>query len=116
MGLLRPRRDGGPVTGQWTASVSTYPTASRRRAGQVRRAHLIPPIGAFPNRGAPTAACGQPWWGTAKTGNEPVPLGGPLPAGITWCPKCLGVTADALGLAHRVAAMIAATAEQETGR
>ncbi len=104
------------MTGQWSASVSTYPTASRRRAGQVRRAHLIPPAGAFPGRGAPSAACGQPWWGTANAANEPVPLSGPLPAGITWCPKCLGVTADALGLADRVAGLIADTARQETNQ
>lgn len=39
-----------------------------------------------------------------------LPIAGPLPAGLSWCPKCLGVAADVLGLTGRLAAMIAEAA------
>lgn len=97
------------MTDRWTGSASTY-YAGRRRAGQVHHAHLIPPDGTFPGRSVPTAACGQPWWATANAGVENVPIAGPLPAGLTWCPKCLGVAADVLGLTGWLAAMIAEAA------
>jgi hypothetical protein len=98
------------VATAWTASASAYHTGSSRRAGQVRRAHLIPPTGTFPRRGAPTAACGTPWWDTRNAENERLPLGGPLPPELTWCPKCLGVAAEVLGLSARVATLIAQAA------
>lgn len=93
---------------QWTASASAYFTGarSRRRAGQVRRVHLIPPAGQFPRRCVVTAACGQPWWDTDTAPNQTVPLGQPLPDGLTWCPKCLGIAAEQLGLTDQVAELI----------
>jgi hypothetical protein len=94
-----------PVRDHWTAEASAY-YGGHGRGGQVRRVHLIPPDGTFPRRGAPSAACGQPWWETTDAPNECLPFGGPLPHGLTWCPKCLGVAADRLGLADRVAALV----------
>jgi hypothetical protein len=79
------------------------------RGKQVRRVHLIPPDGTFPRRGVPSAACGQPWWEcTYAPIVECLPFGGPLPHGLTWCPKCVGVALDQLGLTDRAVAMVAA--------
>lgn len=94
-----------PARVRWTAEASAY-YGGHGRAGQVRRAHLIPPDGTFPRRGVPTAACGQPWHASTNAPLESLPLGQPLPAALTWCPKCVGVAADRLGLTDRVVSLV----------
>ena len=94
-----------PVRDRWTAETSAY-YGGHRRAGQVHRVHLIPPDGTFPRRGAPSAACGTSWWECTNAPIDQVPFGQPLPAGLTWCPKCVGVAADQFGLTDRVVALV----------
>lgn len=99
-------RTARPPRIAWTAETSGY-SEGHGRAGQVRRAHLIPPDGTFPGRGVPAAACGQSWWPTTDAPLLTLPIGEPLPGPVTWCPKCQGVAAEQLGLTDRLAALIA---------
>lgn len=97
----------------WQASASGY-FAGRQRAGQV---HLIPPPGTFPRRGVPiTASCGAPWWDATNAPREAVSLADPLPDDLTWCPKCLAVAADVLGVVDQVAALVLRAIENEAAR
>lgn len=101
-----PPRQRPPRTA-WTAEMSGYYTGGAR-AGQVRKVHLIPPDGTFPGRTVPAAACGQTWWDVTNADRERVPTDQPLPAGLVWCPRCMGVAAERLGLIDQVAALVLA--------
>lgn len=103
------------MTGGWSASTSGY-YDGHDRAARVTRVHLIPPPGTFPRRGGPSAACGQPWWDVQNAPRTAVPLDGPLPDGLTWCPKCLGIAAEVLGVADAVGRLVVAKASAVNDR
>lgn len=93
----------------WTGSMSGY-VEGRQRAQQVRKAHIQPPDGTFPRRSAPTVACGQHCWDVTDAPRLTVPFDQPLPDGVTWCAKCVGVAADHFGLTPTVLGLVAARA------
>ena len=85
-----------------------------RRAGQVRRLHVVRehgPAGWAPGK---LTWCGQQVW--AVTHSDPVILD-PMPArppeGLSWCPKCIGQLAELLGLLGEIAAQLAAAGSAE---
>ncbi|MDX3033925.1 hypothetical protein [Streptomyces scabiei] len=69
-----------------------YSSQSGRRAGQVRRLHVMREDGKFPGR---QGLCGAPGW--AHT-HSPAVILDPLPAtppdGLTWCNACVGHAAN----------------------
>lgn len=76
-----------------------------RRAGQVRRIHIIREDGKFPGH---LTMCGQPAW-SAK--NAPAVIINPMPptppTGLRWCPSCVGHLAERVGQLNNVAATLA---------
>lgn len=81
----------------------------RRRAGQVRRLHVIREEG--PGYWSPGSMtwCGQ--LAGAATHSDPVildPMPAEPPEGLSWCPKCIGQLAELLGLLGEIAASLAA--------
>lgn len=64
-----------------------YHSASRRRAGQVRRLHLLREDGKYAGQ---QALCGMHGWDVT---NSPTIILNPAPTtpphGLEWCPKCL---------------------------
>jgi hypothetical protein len=80
-----------------------------KRAGQVRRLHVIREEGPAGWEAGKLTWCGQQVW--AVTHSDPVILS-PMPArppeGLEWCPKCVGHLAELLGLLGEIAASLAA--------
>ena len=89
-----------------------YYSGSSRRAGQVRRVHVIRET---PTRSLPPGSgtfCGQ---GTGRHRNSmPVvrEVPHPLPEGLRWCPACLGHLAEQLGRLGEVARLLGAEASR----
>lgn len=82
-----------------------------RRAGQVRRLHIIREDGALPGR---QTHCGQGAYRVRHS--EPVilhPIPEQPPQGLSWCPKCIGHLADRLGRLDQIAAQLARQAAAE---
>lgn len=91
-----------------------YSAATGRRAGQVRRLHVMREDGKFAGR---QALCGTAGWGVTQS---PAVILDPLPTtppdGLTWCRSCVGHAADVLGQLDHVARLLAglnAIAQQE---
>jgi len=84
-----------------------------RRAGQVCRVHVIREVGPGDYRGKQTM-CGQHAW--PVTNSEPVIRDAPhpLPDGLSWCPKCIGLAAEELGRLDDVARLIGAAPREAT--
>lgn len=83
-----------------------YHAATGRRAGQVRRLHVMREDGQFAGK---QALCGNPGWGV--TNSPPIvidPLPMKPPEGLTWCRSCVGHAADLVGQLNAFARMIAA--------
>ena len=85
-----------------------------KRAGQVRRLHVIrdKPVGEHWVRARPAERL-ETWCGQgAGTHQHSEPVTGPLPLrpprGLAWCPKCIGHLAEWYGLLDEVAASLAA--------
>jgi hypothetical protein len=80
-----------------------------KRAGQVRRLHIIRESGP---RGCPDgsqALCGQSAGQHRNSGPVIIdPLPARPPEGLLWCPKCIGHLAERLGLLDEIAASLAA--------
>jgi hypothetical protein len=82
-----------------------YHAATGRRAGQVRRLHIMREDGKFPGK---QALCGAAGWG--HTNPPPVvidPLPVQPPEGLEWCRSCVGHAADLVGALAGFARMIA---------
>jgi len=95
---VRPAR--GVYRGYYTGS---------KRAGQVRRVHIIRENGPAGWEAGEQTECGQHAWTVQHS--EPViidPLPDQPPEGLTWCPKCIGLLAERLGVLGRVASDLAA--------
>lgn len=77
----------------------------QRRAGQVKRLHIIREDGKWPGR---QSMCGQPAWRVRNS--TPVvldPMPNTPPAGLTWCPSCVGHLAERMGALDLFAAELA---------
>ncbi len=80
-----------------------------KRAGQVQRFHIIREDGTRSIPPGHQALCGQGAWPASHS--DPViadPLPDKPPEGLTWCPKCVGLLADRLGLLDVIASSLAA--------
>ena len=69
------------------------------------RLHIMREDGKFPGR---SALCGVHGWGVRRS--EPVivdPMPVVPPAGLSWCPACVGRLAERAGVLGRVAAELA---------
>jgi hypothetical protein len=91
-----------------TAFYRGYVTGGRR-AGQVRRLHILRPTGTRSLDPGKLGYCGTGAW--KCRGSDPV-LVSPLPAtppeGLAWCPACVGRYAEDVGLLGEIAAEVAA--------
>ena len=84
-----------------------YHSGSDRRAGQVRRLHVIREHGPG-DRVAAYGMCGTsagPHRNSAPVILDPMPAD--PPQGLSWCPSCIGHLAEALGMLGSVAAVLA---------
>jgi hypothetical protein len=82
-----------------------YHAATGRRAGQVRRLHIMREDGKFPGR---QGLCGTTGWGV--TNSPPVvidPMPEQPPAGLEWCRACVGHASALVGRLGDHAAEIA---------
>jgi hypothetical protein len=80
-----------------------------KRAGQVRRLHIIREDGPKGWEPGKQVLCGQAAWPCRNS--KPVildPLPDRPPEGLEWCPKCIGLLAERLGLLQEVASSLAA--------
>jgi hypothetical protein len=80
-----------------------------KRAGQVRRVHIIReegPRGWDASDGKHQTWCGQSAWNGRNS--RPIIRDAPhhLPAGLKWCPKCTGHLAEQLGRLEEVARLL----------
>jgi hypothetical protein len=78
-----------------------------RRAGQVRRLHVIRERGPG-DRVAKVFMCGAPAWDCRASDVvilDPLPV--LAPDGLSWCPACVGRAAETAGLLERFAAELA---------
>jgi hypothetical protein len=80
-----------------------------KRAGQVRRPHVIRENGPKGWEPGTQTLCGQGAWGVQHSDAvilDPAP--DRPPEGLAWCPKCIGHLAERLGLLDEVAASLTA--------
>jgi hypothetical protein len=81
-----------------------------RRGRQVRRVHILREEGPWAGK---QGLCGQ---GVYKVTNSTPVVIDPMPCkppdGLSWCPKCVGHLAERLGVLDKVAAGLAALAEE----
>lgn len=80
-----------------------------KRAGQVKRLHIIREVGPAGWEGGKQTLCGGHAW--PVTNSESViisPLPDRPPEGLAWCPACIGKQAELLGLLEEIAASVAA--------
>lgn len=81
-----------------------------RRSDRVTRLHTVREDGKFPGR---QGWCGTHAWGVTRS--EPVvldPMPATPPAGLSWCPMCVGKLAELEGRLNRIAADLAASAQE----
>lgn len=98
----------GAVDARPRAIYRSYYEGSKR-TGQVRRLHVIRETATPSHEPGNSTLCGQHAW--PVTHSEPViicPLPERPPAALTWCPKCIGLLAERLGLLGEIAASLAA--------
>lgn len=76
------------------------------RAAQVRRVHIKAPAVAFKRSAPRTAFCGIGAYDVTNSPKITHAPNKPLPPGLGWCPKCLGVAAEHLGVMDSVAAVV----------
>ncbi|KWW97377.1 hypothetical protein LI90_4349 (plasmid) [Carbonactinospora thermoautotrophica] len=104
-----------PVAPAWAAYHSGYHAGTGRRAGQVRRVHIAAPPDATRRRSTgPSAFCGVAAWPVTNSTPVLVSPRGPLPPGLTWCPKCLGIAAERLGVLDELARIVTAHLPDKT--
>lgn len=81
----------------------------RKRAGQVRRLHVIREDGPKGWEPGKQTMCGQAAWNCQNSDAvifDPMP--DRPPEGLSWCPACVGHLAERLGLLGEVASSLAA--------
>lgn len=107
----------GPTLRPWQPFYSGYNAQAGRKPRQVQRVHIAAPPGLIrnhrvtPGYGRPSgeihqAVCAVAAYGTAKAPVIPHDPAAPLPEGLTWCPTCLGKTAEHLGASGQLAALV----------
>jgi hypothetical protein len=79
-----------------------------RRAGQVRRLHVVRDEGPAGWESGKQTMCGQHAWDVTRSESVVIPLPCRPPDGLTWCPKCIGLLAERYGLLDEVAASVTA--------
>ncbi|MFD6346504.1 hypothetical protein ACFWF9_17505 [Streptomyces roseolus] len=88
-----------------------YDELSERRHPLVRRLHILREDGKHPGR---TAECGTAGWPATRS---PAVILDPLPqappAGLSWCPPCVGRAAERAGILEEFAVRLAEIARQE---
>ncbi|MEK9521430.1 hypothetical protein MIU24_18850 [Streptomyces venezuelae] len=85
-----------------------YSARTGRRAAQVRRLHIMREDGTLPGR---QGECGTTGWDVTHSPAvvlDPAPQ--TPPAGLAWCPRCVGLAAARTGLLDQWAAQLAAEA------
>ncbi|APD18681.1 hypothetical protein SEA_MOJORITA_40 [Streptomyces phage Mojorita] len=83
-----------------------YSARTGRRAAQVRRLHIMREDGPMPGR---QGECGTTGWDVTHSPAvvlDPAPQ--TPPAGLAWCPRCVGLAAARTGLLDQWAAQLAA--------
>ena len=88
-----------------------YHAATGRRAGQVRRLHVMREDGKFAGK---SGLCGAPGW--QHTNSPPVlidPMPETPPAGLDWCNACVGHAAGLVGMLDRFAVTVAELAREQ---
>ena len=88
-----------------------YKASTGRRAGQVRRVHVIReegPRGWDNSERGNQTMCGQHAWNVTDSPALIRDIPHPLPEGLSWCPACIGHLAEQLGLLGEVARMLGA--------
>jgi len=86
-----------------------YVASTGRRAGQVRRVHVIReegPRGWDNSESGNQTMCGQHAWSVTDSPAIIRDTPHELPEGLTWCPKCVGATAERLGRIHEAARLL----------
>lgn len=80
-----------------------------RRAGQVRRLHILRETGTPSHEPRQSGWCGTTGWDVTASRTVLIsPLPVRPPDGLTWCPCCVGRYADYIGLLGEVAGEVAA--------
>ncbi|MEU4986603.1 hypothetical protein [Streptomyces sp. NPDC021969] len=85
-----------------------YSALTGRRAAQVRRLHIMREDGPMPGRQAECGTHGHDVTHSPTVIIEPAPE--TPPAGLAWCPRCVGLAAARTGLLDQWAAQLAAEA------
>jgi hypothetical protein len=79
-----------------------------RRAGQVRRLHIVREDGPPGWQPGTQTLCGQGAWSVTRSDAVVIdPIPARPPDGLRWCPKCVGHLAEVLGLLDDIAGEIA---------
>ncbi|MER8042564.1 hypothetical protein [Streptomyces sp. NPDC094032] len=83
-----------------------YSARTGRRAAQVRRLHIMREDGPMPGR---QGECGTAGWDVTQSPAVILDPASPSPpAGLSWCPRCVGLAAARTGLLDQWAAQLAA--------
>lgn len=86
-----------------------YSARSGKRAGQVRRLHIVREHGPRDARPGSHTWCGPFAYDVTDSPSMFIsPLPARPPEGLEWCPSCIGKLAEELGLLREVAASLAA--------
>lgn len=90
----------------WPYSSDYFHTSGRAR--QVRLVHIKAPAEAFPRRRPADSLsfCGVAAWDCRDAPRITHAPDRPLPAGLIWCSKCLGVAAVHLGVGEQVEQLV----------
>jgi hypothetical protein len=98
------------------AVYSAYPNGGKR-AGQVKRLHIVRETSTPSLSAGRSTLCGQ---GAYPVTNSDRVIITPLPArppeGLSWCPKCVGHAAELFGLLDEIGAWLAAYGPVLTAR
>lgn len=79
-----------------------------RRAGQVTRCHILREDGPWAGK---ASLCGQNQWDVTNSRTVLIdPMPATPPAGLSWCPPCVGRLAERAGRLDAVAAGLAGVA------
>ena len=92
----------------WPFSSDYYHTSGR--AAQVRLVHIKAPAEAAPGSSVADARafCGTHAYDVTNAPRLTHDPSQPLPAGLGWCPRCIGVAAFYLGVGDRASRLVAA--------
>lgn len=75
------------------------------RAGQVKRVHVVRERGPK-DRDGTTTLCGQHAYAVTLSEGVIRAAPHPLPDGLTWCPKCVGLLAERQGRTAEIATLL----------